>query len=228
MLLSSWETFENYTSPFGLGAVVTNCKVNPAYCPDGFDVDFYSPSGKFDHYWLNLSLWQYALKQCDRDPATGASTNCTGNAGYGGGFNASRDQVGNNRSLAYGATYCGSNAAAFASPRTTPRRLLTFHHLPWNDTDWRGSSGSGSSSDSGGGGVALLQAIEEAYRWGVAGAAGFVRTWTSLRRSRNSATRAFASTDPRYGQVLKRLATAADDARNFSDAALGFFAAYHP
>ena len=29
MLLSSWEAYENYTSPLGLGAVVDNCRNNP-------------------------------------------------------------------------------------------------------------------------------------------------------------------------------------------------------
>ena len=41
--------------------------------------------------------------------------------------------MGNNRSVAYGASYCAVPAAAFASPSTTPRRLLlTFHHLAFD------------------------------------------------------------------------------------------------
>ena len=221
MLLSSWETFENYTSPYGLGAVVSNCKSNPHFCPDGWEQDFYSSAGKFDHYWLNLSLWKYALKECTIDPVTGDSE-CEGNAGYGGGFNASVARIGNNRSLAYGATYCGTNADTFASPETTPRRLLlTFHNLPWNMTVYAPSAVGRRSGE----GKPLLLAITDSYRAGVESAASYVKTWEALRHGSPS-TRTFARKDPRYHQVEERLVTAAIDAQNFTETALAFFAGY--
>ena len=197
MLMNSWESYENTTTPLGLGAVVENCKSNPQYCPHGLGV---TGPPRHDHYFSNLTLWQYASKYCD--PVTGV---CIGNSGYGGGFNATSVEVGNNRSVAYGATYCNKNAIMFASPETTPPRLLlTFHHVPYT---WELPS-SGSS---------VLQTIYDTTVSGVKKIESYISIWESLKGI------AVSEDDRRYLQVLNRLKLASMDAKNFSSSVIEFF-----
>ena len=114
MMMDSWYIYENYTSPFGLSAIDDNC-ADRKQCfklPNGMLED------RVDHYWWAGWLW--------------AGVGKPPNAGYGGGFNLSRNDrmIGNNRSLEYGQTYCGKeNKEIFGNIKQTPLRLLlTFHH----------------------------------------------------------------------------------------------------
>ena len=196
MLSGSWLSYEQTTTPMGLGATVENCKSNPQYCPHGMGV---TGPRRHDHYFLNLTLWQYAGKECD--PNTGI---CTGNSGYGGGFNATRLEIGNNRSVAYGATYCGKNAAMFASPKTTPLRLfLTFHHVPYTYEVTPGTS--------------VLKSIYASTAAGVKTIESYVGVWEGLKG------RVASADDRRYGEVRNLLKLAASDARNFTQSVVEFF-----
>ena len=126
------------------------------------------------------------------------------NAGYGGGFNFSRTDkaIGNNRSLAYGATYCGTNRANFAVPKTTPLRLmLTFHHLPLDYP----------LLDSG---RTLHDIILASYTGGLFYARNILKQWASMSHLINS---------ERYGAVLEKLSIGTSDAANFTTTAFAFF-----
>ena len=118
MMMDSWYIYENYTSPFGLSAIDDNC-ADRKQCfklPNGMLED------RVDHYWWAGWLW--------------AGVGKPPNAGYGGGFNLSRNDrmIGNNRSLEYGQTYCGKeNKEIFGNIKQTPLRLLlTFHHVSYD------------------------------------------------------------------------------------------------
>ena len=141
---------------------------------------------------LNFSLWQGAT-----DPP---------NAGFGGGFNLSATdrRIGNNRSVAYGATYCAANTAMFARPETTPRSLLlSFHHLPF---DYRLEDGR-----------TLAHSIRAAYDEGAARAAAYVGEWQRLASLVDA---------PRHAAVAERLAVGARDAATFRDTAREFFSRF--
>lgn len=203
MLMTSWSSYESVTSPFGLGAVCESCSRNPQYCP--YDAktpgSIVTGPARHDHYFLNLTLWQYADKYCD--PDTGV---CDGNAGYGGGFNATCTLIGNNRSTAYGATYCGRNALMFSTPESTPEDLLlTFHHVPYG---YRLQSGEG-----------LLERIRESTQVGVQTIRAYMRIWEGLRHL----VAWEEGRERQWKEVMARLRLAASDAANFSSSVVGYF-----
>ena len=184
MLLSSWEAYENYTSPLGLSAIDDNCGNSCPFLPNGMKAP------RADHYFWAGWLWAGVTKPP--------------NAGYGGGFNFSRTDkaIGNNRSLAYGATYCGTNRAKFAVPKTTPLRLLlTFHHLPLDYT----------LLDSG---RTLHDIILASYTAGLFYARNILKQWASMSHLINS---------ERYIAVLEKLSIGTSDAANFTTTAVAFF-----
>ena len=203
MLGSSWHVFESFASPFGIGATCANCHAFGGFCGNSSQQVGVMPPPKSDHYYLNFSAWRGAGKPP--------------NAGYGGGFNLSvvDRTIGNNRSLAYGATYCGENKAIFADPQRTPESLLlTFHHLPW---DYLLPAEHGPSAD-----VKeqrlLLPSILAAYARGVDQTSDYVGTWAALE--------GLPGVDAlRHAAVKERLLVGAADAGNFSASAIRFFTA---
>ena len=207
LLLGSWQRYEAYSSPYGLGATCGNCGVFGGFCGhNSTHTVGVMPAPKVDHYWLNLSAWQGAGKPP--------------NAGYGGGFNISRakQSIGNNRSRAYGATYCGVNADMFADPHSTPEQLLlTFHHLPF-DFALRpvGDGAIGRQQREPPRQRRLLPSILESYSQGARQAARYVHEWVALE--------GLPGIDAeRHSLVLARLRAGAADASNFSASAIGFF-----
>ena len=72
-----------------------------------------------DHYHLNLTAWMFTSR-------------AAGDAGFGGGFNATANHFGFARGSTYGALYpAAAMRAQLADVASTPARLLlTFHNLP--------------------------------------------------------------------------------------------------
>ena len=141
------------------------------------------------HYWM--------------DPAGWGGLTCPPDNGFGGGFNATNESIGNGRSISYGETYGKPWSDVLASAEQTPRNLLlTFHHLayaaPLPSTD-----------------RPLIQAIYDAQECGLAASRAFSDAWDTVQGHVD---------DAHFESIRAQLAAGAADAVHFVDTVRRFLA----